>query len=718
MYKQARKVKYFLFSQNFSDGLRISFGVLLPSLLFAHYHDFKTGIAISLGALCVSIADGPGPVVHKRNGMLVCAISIFLVSFITGSLNYNIYFTGSVILFCCFFFSMFTIYGNRASAIGTASLLVMVLMIDQEEKSHELLNYCLLILAGSGWYILLSLTFFQIRPYRQAQQALGECVMAISSFLKIKGDFYDQQIDADDNYHKLIYQQVNVSEKQDAVRELLFKTRVTVKESTPTGRLLILMFVDVVDMFEQIMATHYDYKSIREKFGESGVLKEISTTIKHISRELSQIGFAIQSNTGYRKILDFNSELENLKVHIDGLAVDEKGPSHLVLKKILINLRNVTKRIENIQLYLNSKALLDNVVANTDLEYKRFVSFQDYSWEIFRNNLTINSSGFKHALRVAIACLAGFFIAKAISYGHHSYWILLTVIVILKPGFSLTKERNYHRLIGTVAGGLIGALVIIFLKDNTVLFLFLLVFMICTYSFQRVNYVVSVLFMTPFIIILFKFLGVGQLNLVGERIIDTLIGSTIAFAASHIIFPTWESEHLKDNMVDVLTANIVYLQKIAENLTGKNIGIMEYKLARKEVYVSSANLSAAFQRMTSEPKNKQHHATDVHKFVVLNHIISSYSATIASGLVNKQRAYSVENLRLLRRSIFVLLEAVKKLDQSAAETLSGSISPEPIEIEHDNVAGLNDDAVLLREQLGFVQKISGDIAKATDLIAV
>ena len=67
-----------------------------------------------------------------------------------------------------------------------------------------------------------------------------------------------------ENYRKLVSQQIQVSQHQDAVREMLFKSRVLVRESTNASRILVLTFVDLVDMFEQIMATHYDYSQIRE----------------------------------------------------------------------------------------------------------------------------------------------------------------------------------------------------------------------------------------------------------------------------------------------------------------------------------------------------------------------------------------------------------------------------------------------------------------------
>jgi uncharacterized membrane protein (TIGR01666 family) len=713
MQQKAREVQYFFFSQNFSDGLRITLGILLPSLIFSFYDQHEIGLTISIGALCVSICDAPGPVVHKRNGMLICNLSVFLVALLTGLIHQNLYLLGIEILIFSFFFSMFTVYGNRASSIGTASLLIMVMMIDTEVGQHQLLSFCLLLLAGGIWYTLLSLSFFEIRPYRQAQQALGESIIAVAKFLEIKADFYDPGIDADENYHKLISQQVLVSEKQDAVRELLFKSRIIVKESTPAGRLLVLTFVDLVDMFEQIMATHYDYKTIREKFGDTGVLQEIADAIKKVAWELNNIGFAIQANLGYRKLTDFNAELEKLKIHIDALGNNKDGPSNLMLKKILINLRNVSKRISDIDSYLKSKESLGQYNDNLK-EYKRFVQTQDYSFEIFRNNLSLNSSSFKHALRVSLLCLAGFVIAKTISLGHHSYWILLTIVVILKPGFSLTKQRNYQRIIGTLAGGLVGALILIFIKDKNALFIILLIFMLGTYSFQRVNYILTVFCMTPYIILAFKFLGGVHLGIIEERVIDTLIGSTIAFIGSYLIFPIWESEQLKKNMAEALKANINYLIKIAESLSGKVIDTTEFKLARKDVYVSSANLSAAFQRMTSEPRNKQRHPGNVHKFVVLNHIISSYSATIVSGLVKKQQLASDDSLRLLRRTIYILAESLKKLEPEAAlgiDIFTGELN------ETGSQIALNEDDSLLKEQLGFIQKMSSDIAKSTEIMA-
>ena len=706
----ARGIKSFFYSQYFSDGLRMTIGILLPSLVFTQFGYFDLGLTLSLGALCISVIDTPGPVVHKRNAMAAGNLFLLVVAVITGFARLNIYTLGLEVVLFSFLFSMFTVYGNRAAAIGTSALLVMIFMMDKAEKPAEVIGFSLQILAGGLWYMVFSLVFFGIRPYRAAQQSLGENIADIAGFLRIKASFYLPGNDIDENYRKLVSQQIRVSQHQDIVRELLFESRITVRESTGPSRILVLTFVDLVDMFEQIMATHYDYNAIHEKFADSGILNEIANIIMQMAAEVDNIAYMVLANKRYKTKRDFFTQLEHLKSHIDFIGTDEPGISNLVLKKVLINLRDLNDRIKSINNYYSSKQADASLQNDFNEDYAKFVNHQDYAPHVFADNLSFSSAAFKHAIRVSLVCLVGFVTGKTVAMGHHSYWILLTIIVILKPGFSLSKQRNFHRLIGTIFGGIIGIGILIFVPDKTAEFILLIFLMIGTYSFTRLNYVVSILFMTPYVLILFNFLGVGLV--VKERIIDTVIGSFIAFVASYLIFPSWEFEQIQEFMRGVINANINYLIKIAESVTGNAVNLIEYKLARKDVFVKSANLSAAFERMTSEPKSKQRKIKDVHKFVVLNHILSSYIATIASGILAKGLHKTVpDNLKMLKRTVAVLNETNKKLNGKATEFTTFKTVNTAAE-----TATPTADALLLKEQFGFINKISNDIARVTDNI--
>ena len=706
------EIKSFFYSQYFSDGLRMTFGILLPSLLLMQFRHFGMGLTMSVGALCIATIDSPGPLPHKRNGMAIGLLCLFVVAVTTGFARFNVFTLGFEVTLFSFLFSMFTVYGNRAQAVGTAALLVMILMMDKDAKATEVLSVSITIVAGGAWYLLFSLFFFGIRPYRAAQQALGENITDIADFLRIKADFYLPGTNIDDNYRKLVSQQIKVSQHQDAVREILFKSRVLVKESTNASRILVLTFIDLVDMFEQIMVTHYDYSHIRENFEGTGILNDISAILQRMADEVDNVAFVVLSNTRNKHKVDFMKDLEPLKLKIDQVGLNERAASNIALKKVLINLRDINDRIKSLSNYYNSKSseiLLESKISNA--EYSKFVTRQDFAPHIFFDNFTLSSTAFKHALRVGLVCLIGFVLGKTIAIGHHSYWILLTIIVILKPGFSLSKQRNYQRLTGTIAGGLVGIAILLFIPDKSLQFVFLVVFMVGAYSFLRYNYVVSVIFITPYVLILFHFLGVGLV--VKERIIDTAIGSGIAFIASYVIFPSWEYEQIQDNLADVIRANVNFLIKIAEGILGKEVTIVEYKLARKDVFVKSANLSAAFERMASEPKSKQRKVKDVHKFVVLNHILSSYIATIGSSISAKAlRKSAAENLKLLKRSIAVLNDCNAKLNGKVVDFSTGKL----LLVNETAPMALTADDILLKEQLGFINKISNDIARVTGRI--
>jgi len=707
-----KEVKSFFFSQYFSDGLRMSLGILIPALTLLQFDRFEQGIALSLGAVCICVTDSPGPILHKRNAMAIGNLCMFIVAFTTGFARFNVYTLALEVTLFTFLFSMFTVYGNRAASVGTATLLIMIFMIDRDVERSEVLKYSGNILAGGVWYMVFSLVFFGIRPYRAAQQALGENIADIVKFLRLKADFYLHETDIEENYRKVISQQIKVSEHQDLVRELLFKSRIMVRESTNASRILVLTFVDLVDMFDHIMATHYDYQAIREKFRHTGVLPHVSELIQEMADELQNIGYMVLSNNRHKNLRNFLPELEELKQRIDAIG-NEKETSTLVLKKILVNLRDLNKEIENIWTYYNSSSskILIQQQNRPASEHSKFVTHQDYDPRIILDNLSFQSGAFKHALRVSLVCLIGFVAAKLLPLGHHSYWILLTIIVIMKPGFSLSKQRNYQRLLGTIGGGIIGILILMFIPNSNVQFALMVALMIGTYSFMRLYYIVSVICMTPYVLILFKFLGIGGFDILEERILDTAIGSGIAILASYLAFPTWEFEQIKKTLAAAITANTCYLVKATESLTGKPVPLTEYKLARKDLYVKSANLSAAFERMTSEPKSKQRNIKDVHKFVVLNHILSSYIATVA-GEVTIKPNYKArpEALKLIKKSLALLNESIKKLGGTKVEFYEEKTTL-PLE---DNPGTVND--ALLKEQLEFINKISIDITKVTDAV--
>src|SRR5690606_3937023 len=108
-----------------------------------------------------------------------------------------------------------------------------------------------------------------------------------------------------------------------------------------------------------------------------------------------------------------------------------------------------------------------NTFRREEADFKRFVEHREIDVKQLRENLTLKSTQFRHAIRMAAVLGIGYLVSFILDFGTHSYWILLTIMVILKPGFSLTKQRNFQRLAGTIIGGIAGALILLFIKDDT-----------------------------------------------------------------------------------------------------------------------------------------------------------------------------------------------------------------------------------------------------------
>ncbi|MES1224773.1 MAG: FUSC family membrane protein, partial [Bacteroidota bacterium] len=263
----------------------------------------------------------------------------------------------------------------------------------------------------------------------------------------------------------LLEQQIIVHEKQNLVRELLFKSRGIIRESTTTGRILVMLFLDIVDLFESVMTSQYDYKTLHSAFTQTDILERFRQVIVNIADSLDETGIAVKSasksqdNTALQKeVTGLQEYFENFR---DSHRTAENVESFISLRHILDNIKDIADRLYTLNSYTAYE--IDSLKKPVpDLDYEKFITHTDIDSKLLKDNLTFKSNIFRHSLRVSIATIAGFIIAQFFPFGH-SYWILLTVIVILKPAYSLTKKRNYDRLLGTVGGALVGLILLYFI---------------------------------------------------------------------------------------------------------------------------------------------------------------------------------------------------------------------------------------------------------------
>ncbi|HEY4936714.1 MAG TPA: FUSC family membrane protein [Puia sp.] len=671
----------FINSYYLSEGIRITVGLTLPPIIGTYLHHEHIGITMSIGAICVTIVDNAGPVVHRKNAMLVCNAVIFIASLLTGFAVGSALATGLLIAVFCIIFSMIGVFGARAGSIGLAGLFVMVLNITQHSGTEAIILNAVYILCGGLWYMLLSLSLYSFRPYKVTQQALGDLIQSTGSYMLWRTAFYERDPDYDSIYSNLLDKQVEINDKQNLVRELLYKSRDIVKESTNTGRVTLLIFIDINDLFERMMSLQLHYKHFHQYFDNSGILETFKNFLLLLAEELNETGIALKSGKPY----GMNDRLENalveLKRDFEAFRIKETSPANVEGFIGLLALANAVEdfvsRIHTIQQY-TAYDLKDTKHVAQVQNYDQFVTHQDIDVKVFLDNFNWKSNTFRHALRVSFATTIGFVISEFFPFGH-GYWILLTIIVILKPAYSITKSRNRDRLLGTIIGAGIGLVILFLVKDRQLMIGFMIVLMVLAYSFMRTRYLLFVTLMTPYILILLYILNPLHFKeLIIDRVIDTAIGSGIALLANILFSPEWAYKQFAEYLQRMLEANKNYFSDVSSFFTGQAVPINTYKLSRKEAYVALANISDALNRMISEPKSKQKNATEYHELVVLNYMMSTHIATLASFVLGKNPpAPDPEYLPVVHAVISNLDRAIEGLKYLNNEILAPSMEKNP-----------------------------------------
>ncbi|WP_294294364.1 FUSC family membrane protein [uncultured Chryseobacterium sp.] len=637
------ELKKFVTSQYVYSAIRITLATVLPCVVLAHFGILKEYFLFPLGTSFVALTDQPGPFIRRRNALIfaiVCFVVVALVASVVMHIKILVF--AEIIVFGMFF-SLIGVYGQRLTAVGSLSLVVMAIFIDGHLTGDNIFKSLLIFASGCTWFLLIFLIVTTIQPYKLASQMIGENYLQLAEFLKIKANHYQKNPDFNKLTTQVIAKQIEIKNLQEETRETVFKTRVIVNESTTTSRLLMLMLLNSMDLHEKLMTSESDYEKLQKSFGSTTILVSIHDYLKLLAEEITNIGISLQIGTRAKPIFNLDTELQNLNHDYFELRNRNISPDNfenfMVLRQILMRINEITKEINEIYKVFSQNVKLAKSLS-TGLDLRKFMPNEEkLNFKVLKNNISLSSSHFRHALRITIALLVGYLFSLFQFLGiGHTYWILITTVAILKPAYSITKQRNLLRLYGTVAGAVIAYGILHYIHINEILFTILLLSMIMCFSFLKGKYFWAVLFMTIYVFLSFNFLSPGKVDIIfRDRIVDTIIAAIITSLVAYVVLPVWEHTQNLDLMKKSAQANLIYFQSVISKFIGESFSIEDYKVKRKNAIISLANLSDNFQRMISDPKNQQKKLEVVHQFVATSHLITAYTASLSQYVKDDEK---------------------------------------------------------------------------------
>ena len=514
----------------------------------------------------------------------------------------------------------------------------------------------------------------------------------------------------------------------------------TASGSSNQNRKMLLIFISLVEIVELALSTSFEHDKLHQKFdNHPNVLNTYQRLAYNLAASLKQLSKSVKRSTKYISKHTLFNDLHSLQLAITDYENDlgENTASEGVFM-LTTMLQYAEKQVEKIKIVERGFTLSYNSpdIKGIDKDLEKFLTPQNYLLSTLTQNLSFSSIIFRHSLRITLTLMVGFFIGNVLTF-HNVYWILLTIIVIMRPGYGLTKERSYNRIIGTIIGGLIAFGILFLVKDNFIISILAIICVLFGFSFTQINYKVSATFVTMYVVFIYGIITPNISDLVQYRILDTVVGAILAFLANHFLWPTWEFLNFPVYLEKSIKANQNYLKEISIFYNKKGTVSIAYRLARKYAFIEIGNLMASFQRMIQEPKSKQKQLPQVYKLAVLNHSLLSSLASLGTYTQSHKTTTASEAFNVVvNTAIRNLDNAVAALKENNLE-LKENIPKEDLEMRFTELKNIREkelkegtpinekafqlkmqEAQLVIEQLMWLTNLSENILKMTKTLKI
>ncbi len=610
----------YLFSHYFYSGLGVACGVLGVAMGTYAFSDLTSAAAASTGALAVSIADVPRAAYLKRQQLLAALVLTTITTLVILLADRSYVLQGVVILAISFSAAMLTAYGKESLPVSMAVLIMMAIALGTPAPDvPQILQHVAIFALGGIAYLCYALALAVLLRFRTKQQALAECLYEFARYLKFKANFYETDADLDATYRTMIGQQAVMNERLQSARDLVFRDLVSARDGQLANTLIAML-----DVHEHILATQTDFEFLRERFARSDVLMFLRDLALKSAQGLEQISFAILRNREPRSAVSYKAELLAIRYELDRRASAINPEDHravAVLTEIYETVRQSIAHIERLHTVARTPVEPGDVLGGADLQ--RFVSQISLSPGPMLDHLRRRSPVFRYALRTMLAMGCGYLLSNILPYSAHSQWILLTLAVIMRPNFSLTKQRRTDRVVGNAIGCALTACLLHFSPGPSLVFAASFVSLAVAHTFAPIKYRYTAAAACVMALLQLHLLNPEDHFAIGERLVDTAVGALLAYVFSYVL-PHWEYRDLPKLAAGLLEAAARYASA-ALDVPAQD---MEYRLARKRFTDAIGLLSMAFGRMLQEPKRRHFIKAELSAFITANYLLAAHLAAV------------------------------------------------------------------------------------------
>jgi len=604
--KRVRALQRVALSHYVLNGLAGALGLLLVSMALHLWLGPLAGSAASVGVIVATPPDNVAPQRGKFWQMLPAPLLSMPLFFAVLWLDGSPWALGLLLVPATFLVFLGMAWGKRAAPIAIALMLAMVfaMAVPLHKGGDALasaLSATLYFGLGALLYLPYSVLMNRLLNARYRVQMLADALLSLGALLRLQARQFTSSMPGSAPAlltDQLLRRHAALADQLQAARDIVLEA-----PDTPRRQRLAGMLVQILEMRDHLLACELDLDSLHAQPGQATALADQQAVLQTLASEVDRLADTLLQGRRPAPWAGVRPQIDAMAMSIPQGAEAGFTPSLLA--------RGLTRRIGHINDEVLRLIALARGEAEPDLavvraNWQMFVSPTTWSWRPFVSLWRWQAPPLRHALRASAAIAVGFVVAQLLPWGGHAYWVLLTIIVVLRGSLAQTLERRNSRVAGTLLGCVLTLGLLSAHLPPLALIAWLTLAQGVAHAFALRRYMVTAIATTT--------LGLLQAHMLSsidstsfalfERIADTLIGTGIAWAFAYVL-PTWERAQLPALVARTLTAQARHAQValgLGQLQAVDNAPELVWRLARREAYDSLSALVQATQRSLVEPR--------------------------------------------------------------------------------------------------------------------
>ncbi len=606
-----RSVSLAVFRAHIENGLSVGIGVGLTGLAVGFTMGLPAAIAAATGAVCVSISDRTDPL---RQKIWIMGFAFLSACFFTALSSFSrfsppvfiaaVAFTG---LWC----GLISAYGKWVMSLAMTCVLAFVFAIGEYFPTvSDAADHLMLFVCGALTYTTYAVMVAWLFDDRGRRLLLAEAMRAFADYLRAKAALYNPDTEGTAAFRALIDAHAALADRLQTARDSLFARRWYRMQLKRIDTLIALL-----DAFETVLSSDADFETLRNA-PQRDLLWRLNGFVHQMADEIEHLTLALRFRHGHAAPLRHAEESRQLLEMVS--TAQDAAPNDPVIHAFAATANKLVLAdtyVAALATALDNATPPSTVAAGLDLDLFR----QDgpRGLGLLLRQFRWRAPAFRYAVRLSLAMTAGLMLTIAFPRFAQANWVLLTIALIMRANYSVTRQRRWDRVTGTLIGC---ALAVTFINTLPAPMLLLLILLAVgtSHAYGLVAYRITAIGASISALLLLHFVDPSVNAQFFERIVDTLIGAGLSWAFSHLL-PNWERDDLPRTVRALLAADAAF----ADAALRLEHGRQRYRLARKKTLDAVAQLSGAIRRLADEPNSNRRALASLGELLGANYLLAS-----------------------------------------------------------------------------------------------